>query len=112
MQLNVLELVEKPSFYDHYIIPFITNSLDNLRQDLSKMSSIEDWIRSYIFEFVEKNHSKIGKLVEENLDKLDDKTLIDMLETNVGKDLQWIRVNGAICGFLIGLILVGIRAFF
>jgi uncharacterized membrane-anchored protein YjiN (DUF445 family) len=112
MQLKVLEFVEKPSFYDNYIIPFITNSLDNLKQDLSKMSSIEDWIRSHIFEFVEKNHSKIGKLVEENLDKLDDKTLIDMLENNVGKDLQWIRVNGAICGFLIGLILVGIRAFF
>ena len=44
---------------------------------------------------VENNHSKIGKLVQENLDKLDDKTLIEMIENNVGKDLQWIRVNGA-----------------
>ena len=34
-----------------------------------------------------KNHSKIGKLVQENLDKLDDKTLIEMIENNVGKDL-------------------------
>ena len=39
----------------------------------------------------EKNHSKIGKLVQENLDKLDDKTLIEMIENNVGKDLQWIQ---------------------
>jgi uncharacterized membrane-anchored protein YjiN (DUF445 family) len=112
MQLKVIEFVQKPSFFDDYIIPFVTNSMNNLRHDISKMGSIEDWIRTHIFNFVEKNHSKIGKLVEENLDKLDDKTLIDMLETNVGKDLQWIRVNGAICGFLIGLILVGIRAFF
>ena len=54
---------------------------------------------------VENNHSKIGKLVQENLDKLDDKTLIEMIENNVGKDLQWIRVNGAVCGFMIGLVL-------
>ena len=59
---------------------------------------------------IEKNHSKIGKLVQENLDKLDDKTLIEMIENNVGKDLQWIRVNGAVCGFMIGLVLEGIKA--
>ncbi|CJD28014.1 Predicted membrane protein [Streptococcus pneumoniae] len=59
---------------------------------------------------MEKNHSKIGKLVQENLDKLDDKTLIEMIENNVGKDLQWIRVNGAVCGFMIGLVLEGIKA--
>ena len=59
---------------------------------------------------VENNHSKIGKLVQENLDKLDDKTLIEMIENNVGKDLQWIRVNGAVCGFMIGLVLEGIKA--
>jgi uncharacterized membrane-anchored protein YjiN (DUF445 family) len=33
-----------------------------------------------------------------------------MMENKVGKDLQWIRVNGAICGFLIGIILSGLKA--
>ncbi|MDP4083994.1 MAG: DUF445 domain-containing protein [Bacillota bacterium] len=103
--------VNHPNFYDQYVLPFITSTLTDLKQDLNKMSNIEEWIRKHIYQFIEHNHSRVGKLVEENLDKLDDKTLIDMLETNVGKDLQWIRVNGAICGFLIGLILVGIRTF-
>jgi uncharacterized membrane-anchored protein YjiN (DUF445 family) len=44
-------------------------------------------------------------LVKENLDKLDTDTLIDMMENNIGKDIQWIRVNGAVCGFFIGLCL-------
>jgi uncharacterized membrane-anchored protein YjiN (DUF445 family) len=35
-----------------------------------------------------------------------------MIENNVGKDLQWIRVNGAVCGFLIGLVLVGLKLIF
>jgi uncharacterized membrane-anchored protein YjiN (DUF445 family) len=47
--------------------------------------------------------------VKKNLDKLDNETLIHMMEDKIGKDLQWIRVNGALCGFLIGLGLVGIK---
>jgi uncharacterized membrane-anchored protein YjiN (DUF445 family) len=61
---------------------------------------------------VEKNHSQIGDLVQENLDKLDNETLTKMVENNVGKDLQWIRVNGAVCGFIIGIFLTGIQALF
>ncbi|MED3360759.1 DUF445 family protein, partial [Bacillus thuringiensis] len=67
-------------------------------------------LQKQVVNLIEKNHSKIGKLVQENLDKLDDKTLIEMIENNVGKDLQWIRVNGAVCGFMIGLVLEGIKA--
>ena len=67
-------------------------------------------VTKQVVSLVEKNHSKIGKLVQENLDKLDDKTLIEMIENNVGKDLQWIRVSGAVCGFMIGLVLEGIKA--
>ena len=33
-----------------------------------------------------------------------------MVENNIGKDLQWIRVNGAVCGFIIGIFLTGIQA--
>lgn len=111
MKEKLVDFVNAPHFYDHYILPFVTNTLNEFKQDLTKMSSIEEWIRKHIYELIDKNHSKMGKLVQENLDKLDDKTLISMIENNVGKDLQWIRVNGAICGFLIGLILVGIRTF-
>ncbi|MED3037981.1 DUF445 family protein, partial [Bacillus tropicus] len=74
------------------------------------VQKIEDWLQKQVVKLVENNHSKIGKLVQENLDKLDDKTLIEMIENNVGKDLQWIRVNGAVCGFMIGLVLEGIKA--
>jgi uncharacterized membrane-anchored protein YjiN (DUF445 family) len=112
MKQKALDFVQAPDFFNHYVLPFLTNTLDRLKNDTDKINQIENWLQMQAYNLVEKNHSKIGKLVEENLEKLDDKTLIDMLETNVGKDLQWIRVNGAICGFLIGLILVGIRIFF
>jgi uncharacterized membrane-anchored protein YjiN (DUF445 family) len=103
---------EQPLFYEKYILPLLKNGLQGLQNDNEKVEAIECWIKQQISHFVDKNHSKIGTLVEENIEKLDDKTLITMLETNIGKDLQWIRVNGAVCGFFIGLILVGIRLIF
>ncbi|MEH7544763.1 DUF445 domain-containing protein [Neobacillus vireti] len=111
-QQKAIDFVAEPGFLNHYLLPFINDTLTELKNSPEKIEAIDTWIKSKLSSFVDKNHSKIGKLVKENLDKLDDKTLINMVENNVGKDLQWIRVNGAVCGFLIGLILVGFRAFF
>ncbi|MEH7417722.1 DUF445 domain-containing protein [Neobacillus drentensis] len=111
-QQKAIDFVADPAFLDSYLLPFINDNLVALKNNTEKTDEIDTWIKSKLSSFVDKNHSKIGKLVKENLDRLDDKTLINMVETNVGKDLQWIRVNGAVCGFLIGLILVGFRAFF
>lgn len=109
---KALEFVEEPGFYEKYVLPFIKDCLSDLISDKDKMDQLESWIKSHITGFIDKNHAKVGQLVKENLDKLDTKTLVTMIETNVGKDLQWIRVNGAVCGFLIGLVLVGIKAIF
>lgn len=105
-------IVESPKFYEDYLLPQLTKALENLKTDDEKINAMESWIQHQISIFVDNNHSKIGKLVEENLEKLDNKTLIEMIENNVGKDLQWIRVNGAVCGFLIGLVLVGLKIIF
>ncbi|WP_419888795.1 DUF445 domain-containing protein [Neobacillus niacini] len=109
---KALTLIESPNFYEGYLLPQLSKALESLKNDHEKMNAIELWIQQQISIFVDNNHSKIGKLVEENLEKLDNKTLIDMIENNVGKDLQWIRVNGAVCGFLIGLVLVGLKLIF
>ncbi|MGF7047814.1 uncharacterized membrane-anchored protein YjiN (DUF445 family) [Paenibacillus sp. DS2015] len=65
----------------------------------------EQGILNLIGNLVEANYYRIALLVKDNLDKMDDKTLVNMLEEKVGNDLQWIRVNGALCGFIIGILL-------
>lgn len=104
---HVLAFVQDSRFMDEYFLPLITNLLNEIKADEQRINQIEGWIQEQASVLIEGNHSKIGKLVEENLDKLDDKMLIEMIENNVGKDLQWIRVNGAVCGFIIGLFLTG-----
>ena len=80
-----------------------------LRGREEMMNRWEQGILSLIVKAVEANYYRIGLLVRENLDQLDDQSLVQMLEDKVGGDLQWIRVNGAICGFLIGLVLTVIH---
>ncbi|MEK4738107.1 MULTISPECIES: DUF445 domain-containing protein [Bacillus] len=110
VQSRVVTFVKNEEFVDKYVVPFLQTQMNKIKADELIVQKIEDWLQKQVVTIIEKNHSKIGKLVQENLDKLDDKTLIEMIENNVGKDLQWIRVNGAVCGFMIGLVLEGIKA--
>ncbi|WP_419882007.1 DUF445 domain-containing protein [Peribacillus sp. B-H-3] len=112
IQDKLLAFAEKTETIETYVLPVIQNGINSLKNNPETMNKIELWVQKQIVAAIEANHNKIGKLVKENLDKLDDKTLIDMIENNVGKDLQWIRVNGAICGFIIGLLLAGFKLIF
>jgi uncharacterized membrane-anchored protein YjiN (DUF445 family) len=110
LQSKLLLLTEDAEFIDRYVLSFIRNLLDKMEETPEKIDSIENWIQKQIFHFIDHNHAKIGILVKENLEKLDNETLIDLMENNIGKDLQWIRVNGAICGFFIGIVLTIFQA--
>ena len=58
------------------------------------------------------NRAEIGTFVAEIVARWDTKTLVDRLELQVGKDLQYIRINGTLVGGLVGLIIfVVTRAF-
>ncbi|WP_230931680.1 DUF445 domain-containing protein [Priestia sp. TSO9] len=109
MKVKVTAFIESPEFMKSYAVPYVESWLNALEEDAQRQEAIDTAIQKQIMSFVEENHSKIGQLVQENLDKLDDETLVDMMENNVGKDLQWIRVNGALCGFLIGIVLTVIK---
>jgi len=91
------------------ILPMLSNLIDGISEDISLMNKLEQQIQEHVSEYISVNHKKIGKLVRDNLEKLDTETLIELIEERVGDDLQWIRVNGAICGFCVGLVLGIIR---
>ncbi|GGB69903.1 DUF445 domain-containing protein [Fictibacillus barbaricus] len=110
LQNKLILQTQEKEFIVQYVLPLFKDLIERMKHDPEKMDMIESWVQKQISYLIEKNHSKIGILVKENLEKLDNETLIDIMENNVGKDLQWIRVNGAICGFLIGIILTIFKA--
>lgn len=48
---------------------------------------------------------EIGAFIERVVQDWDSTTLVDKIELQVGKDLQYIRINGTLVGGLVGLLL-------
>ena len=56
--------------------------------------------------------AEIGSYIAAVVDHWDTATLVDRLELQVGKDLQYIRINGTLVGGLVGLLIFTLaRAF-
>ncbi|PJN60619.1 hypothetical protein PAEAM_26490 [Paenibacillus sp. GM1FR] len=106
---KALAAMEDGQYVDTYALPAIERVLVDLRADGELMTGMNAKIVNGVTTLLEKNHSKIGKLVRENVDKMDNATLVSMIEDKVGQDLQWIRINGAVTGFVIGIALTALQ---
>ncbi|NRF91030.1 DUF445 domain-containing protein [Paenibacillus frigoriresistens] len=106
------DYVDQTDFVPQYVVPVIRKMLMSVKENEDMLQRGESWIQEKIAAYLEQNHSKIGQLVKENLDKLTGEKLTQLMEDKLGNDLQWIRVNGAICGFIIGLGLAGLKMLF
>ncbi len=62
-------------------------------------------MRSTAVDFIGQHHHQIGVTVRENLESLTDDQLVEQIESRVGADLQFIRLNGAVVGGLVGVLL-------
>ena len=89
--------------------PFIERQLRSgivdALQDPQRRAAVDQWVRMTIDDLLRRHHHYIGLTVRENLDTLDTATLIAQIEARVGADLQFIRLNGAVVGGLVGLLL-------
>jgi uncharacterized membrane-anchored protein YjiN (DUF445 family) len=106
------DYVDQTDFVPQYVVPVIRKMLMSVKENEDMLQRGESWVQEKIAAYLEQNHSKIGQLVKENLDKLTSEKLTQLMEDKLGNDLQWIRVNGAICGFIIGLGLAGLKMLF
>ncbi|TNJ64625.1 DUF445 domain-containing protein [Paenibacillus hemerocallicola] len=109
---RLLAYIHTETYPTEVIAPVLEQAIARLREDEAQIERIETFVQDRLAGWIESNHHKIGTLIEENIRKYDNETLIALLEDKIGSDLQWIRVNGAICGFFIGLVLAGIHLLF
>jgi uncharacterized membrane-anchored protein YjiN (DUF445 family) len=66
---------------------------------------LNNWIRNTLVSTLSNNRDEISDLIAETVRKWDAATMTRKLELEVGKDLQYIRINGAIIGGLLGLLI-------
>jgi len=74
-----------------------------LESDEHIHTMINEWMQQLILTTIVPNRVEIGAFVAEVVTKWDTRTLVEKLELQVGRDLQYIRINGTLVGGLVGL---------
>ena len=106
------ELEEENSALKNYIKRNLTELAVNLQTDEKFQTKIDHWVRVTAYKYVLKNTHQAGNLISSTVGNWKGKELSEKLELEVGKDLQFIRVNGTLVGGLVGLIIYTVSEFF
>jgi uncharacterized membrane-anchored protein YjiN (DUF445 family) len=77
--------------------------IDEFKVNIEWQKKLDYKAKGLLLEFVDNNHSKIGAMVKENLNKFSNDMIVNLIETKVGDDLQMIRINGSVVGGLVGM---------
>lgn len=83
---------------------------EKLRDDKETQSWINEQILAAAVPLCEENRERTGKFISDQVRSWDERYMTQQLELNIGKDLQFIRINGTLIGGLVGLVLYGCTA--
>lgn len=99
------DLNSNTSHIQIYFYKIIRELSANLEEDPNMQDKINHWARYNIYRFVLRNAKKAGTLISNTVGNWKGKELSNKLELEVGKDLQYIRINGTLVGGLVGLLI-------
>lgn len=88
-----------------HFVALMSSVAGAVHDDAPLRTRLNDGIRSAVLDFVELNAKDIGQLIEETVKSWNAEEMTNKLELEVGRDLQFIRLNGTIIGGLIGVLI-------
>lgn len=106
------ELEEEQSALKNYLRKNLAELSENLKTDEVFQNKIDHWVRATAYKYILKNTHQFGALISSTVGNWEGKELSAKMELEVGKDLQFIRVNGTLVGGLVGLIIYTVTEFF
>ena len=106
------ELEEEQSALKNYLRKNLAELSENLKTDEVFQHKIDHWVRATAYKYILKNTHQFGALISSTVGNWEGKELSAKMELEVGKDLQFIRVNGTLVGGLVGLIIYTVTEFF
>jgi uncharacterized membrane-anchored protein YjiN (DUF445 family) len=89
----------------------LRESVLDVLSDPERRATFDAWVRRTAEDLLRRHHHQIGITVRESLEALETGELVRQIEDRVGGDLQFIRLNGAVVGGLVGMVLALVRAF-
>jgi len=76
-----------------------------LAADEHLKTKVNQWLRTWATDAAADNRELLVRFISETVKRWDPEATSRRIELHVGRDLQWIRINGTIVGGLAGLII-------
>ena len=103
------DLADEHSALAEHVAQAMRDVGDRLRDDVSLRASLNEHLLSAAGQVATNLRAGITTHIAQTIKDWDDSRLVQELELSVGRDLQFIRINGALVGGLAGLALHGLR---
>jgi uncharacterized membrane-anchored protein YjiN (DUF445 family) len=109
---NRLEAPETLEQLTRMIERLLTGLGTRLQNDEGFRTGINRWLRVAVLRTVAPRRKEIAEFIRNVVENWDTDTLTERIELTVGRDLQYIRINGTIVGGLVGLIIFAVTQLF
>lgn len=101
----LIQLKTENSTFRSYLKNTIQSLSDTINQDVDLQHRLNHWTQVTLYRMALRNTQEVSTLIRNTVDQWDGRELSDKLELEVGKDLQFIRINGTLVGGLVGLLI-------
>jgi uncharacterized membrane-anchored protein YjiN (DUF445 family) len=105
-------LVRRAERAEESDVDSISNGLAKLGaailDDPELLERVDGWLRNGVLGLVERYQSEVAELIAHTVRGWDPTATSERIELAIGRDLQFIRINGTVVGGLVGLILYAI----
>ena len=89
----------------------LVSAAESVTADPQLQAKIDAWVQSAVGYLVEQYRHEVADLISTTVEKWDAQDTSTRIETQIGRDLQFIRINGTLVGGLVGLILHTVSRF-
>lgn len=107
---NIEEDIDNPdSAIRKNVGQWLTGVADELEGDVDMQAWVNTWLVEAITSLVGRNRAQIASLISDTVKSWDGQDTSRRVELAIGRDLQFIRINGTLVGGLVGLIIHAIK---
>lgn len=102
---RVVKIQQQPPIWQQPVFSLIDSKIDDFIKSPVLQGKFDTLIKNLIDNMLAEYHGQIPNLIRERLGKWNDDELTDFVESHVADDLQMIRINGSVCGGVVGMLL-------
>ena len=101
----VVEVERKEVVWKAAIDYLVDEKINEFINNASLQKKFDTLIKDFIAGLLDEYRGQIPLMIRERLDKFSDDELTEFVEGHVADDLQMIRINGSVCGAIVGMVL-------